>query len=225
MSATTTLETIYCDDEDIAIKAGGDFMLLAPRWQRLAYGIDGAFAAQSFAMTSQTATFTDDVADGNVIWLTKPADYYRGGEIFAISSVDDDNTITLRRLGTPDGVGLPPGGLAARAGVEFSVPTMMPQIIEATLELSRRLGIDANTIGRTPQDVRDLHDLQLATVLMVLVAQTAVMFQSDSKGGWSLKNQNHSAELESVLSRLRVRWGPSGSDDAETSAVTMRIGR
>lgn len=225
-STPTAQDTVFCDDEDIAIKAGGDFILLVPRWQRLAYGTDGAFAAQSWRMTSASATFTGDVGNGNVIWLTKPAYFSNGGgEIMAVSSVVNDTTIVVRRLGLTDGRGVPPGGTSAQTGVEYAVPTLIPQIYEATRELERRLGIDANTVGRTVDDVRDLHDLQLATVLTVLIDRISTSLQSDAQSIWNNKLRNYSAELDDVLARLRVRWGPVGSIEPEESPFTMRFGR
>lgn len=222
----TALETVFCNDEDIAIKAGGDFVLLTPQWQRLAYGTDGAFSAGSFTMTSATATFTGDLQDGNVIWLTKPVNYYHGGELLAVSSVPDDTSLVLRRVGIPDGVGVPPGGNSALTGVEYAVPTMMPQIEEATRELSRRLNIDPDVIGRTPQDIHDLHDLELATVLTVLINRMSSELQADAKSGWNVKLKNFKDEFDSVMSRLRLRWDTSTSGGVpETSSVTMRWSR
>ena len=36
----TALATVYCTDEDVAVRAGGDFILLCPKWQSRAYGTD-----------------------------------------------------------------------------------------------------------------------------------------------------------------------------------------
>ena len=34
---------VYCTDEDLAVRAGGDWFLLCPAWQQMAAGTDGVF--------------------------------------------------------------------------------------------------------------------------------------------------------------------------------------
>ena len=47
MAAPDLLTTVYATDENIAIRAGGDFAPLCPDWQKLASGSDGVFTAGS----------------------------------------------------------------------------------------------------------------------------------------------------------------------------------
>lgn len=229
MTTSAILTTTFATDEDIVVEAGGDFVLLTPTWQRLAYGTDGAFAAGSFTMTSATANFTGNLADGNVMWLTKPADTYRGGELLIVDSVASATSVVLRRVRAANGIGVPPaGGPGALAGVEYRSLTLFPQIEEATHEISRRFGVDPARIGRTPSDLADLRDLRTACVLMVMQTQLMGQLQADQNSGWNVKYRNYSQALEDVLARLHVRWlssaDGSGSAD-DTASVTMRWGR
>src|SRR3954468_19888734 len=99
MTTSDNLTARFCTDEDIVVKAGGDFINLCPRYQVRAYGNDGVIPANSFTMTSSSATFTDDVTDGNIILLTKPVTTFRtAGEIMVIDSVPTMTSVIVRRI-------------------------------------------------------------------------------------------------------------------------------
>jgi hypothetical protein len=63
---------VYATDEDIAVRAGGDFIMLCPSWQQMAYGTDGYFApGLQWVLNSTAIDFaTNNVAANQVVWLS-----------------------------------------------------------------------------------------------------------------------------------------------------------
>ena len=81
---------VYATDEDIAVRAGGDFITLCPGWQQMAYGTDGYFSPGSPWVLNSTATnfAANNVAPNQVVWLSQPKSQYPGGGVLlAIDSV------------------------------------------------------------------------------------------------------------------------------------------
>lgn len=200
------LTTVYCTDEDIAVRAGGDFALLCPRWQKLAYGTDGALAANSFTLTSASASFTGDVTTGHVVWLKKPTSSFTGsGELLAVDSVPTSTSLVLRRLGLDSGIGQPPS-TSSVSSIEYVVQSLGPQIEEASFALNQAYRIDPAWSGRMPSDVYDLRDLRQACVLTVLMQRLQAEVQDKSDAAWALKLRTYATELAEVRSRLQLRW-------------------
>src|SRR5690242_11932467 len=110
MAAPDRLATVYATDETIAIRASGDFTMLCPEWQKLAYGTDGTFAAGSpWVLTSASVDFAAvGVTAQHVVLLRKPATAFKGsGELLAVDGASSAG-LTLRRLGAGPGAGFPP---------------------------------------------------------------------------------------------------------------------
>ncbi|WP_165068404.1 hypothetical protein [Paludisphaera rhizosphaerae] len=226
MSQSDRLSTVYASDEDVAVRAAGDFVVLAPAWQKLAQGTDGAFAAGDlWTLSSPSADFqAAGVRPGHVVLLRKPSTAFKGsGELFAIASVSG-GSVTLRRIGMDAGLGAPASPSGGLTAVEFLIATLGPQIEEASFELNRRFNIDPNFPGRTPADLRDARDLRRACVLIVLALRYAAETRSD-EGDFALKLRQTEAELSEALSRLDVRWGPQGSDRQPADVFRTRIER
>ena len=104
-----TTSPVYATDEDIAVRAGGDFVTLCPPWQQMAAGVDGFFSSGSPWVLSSTATSfaANGVAPNQVVWLTGPkANFPGGGQLLAIDSVSG-SSIVLRRLHKDLNVGNP----------------------------------------------------------------------------------------------------------------------
>ena len=92
MAAPDQLATVYATDENIAIRASGDFTMLCPDWQKLAYGTDGAFAAGApWVLTSASVDFAvAGVTTQHVVLLRKPSTVFKGsGELLAVDSAAD----------------------------------------------------------------------------------------------------------------------------------------
>jgi len=221
------LTTVYCTDEQIAVRATGDFVVLCPHWQRQAYGADGVFASDDlWTLTSAAVDFeASGVAAGMVVSLTKPTSAYKGsGDLLAVDSVSG-SSVVLRRIGqAASGTGAPPCPTGGLTGVEFAVPTMGPQIDDASFDLNRRFNIDPDLPGRTPSDLRDLRDLREATVLTVLLNRYVAENRTE-RGDFPLKIGSTKQALDDVIARLSIRWGQTGSDTPDSNLFSCRIVR
>ena len=150
---------VYATDEDILVKASGDFMTLAPSWQCMAKGTDGVFqSGQPWVLTSASVNFgSNGVAPNQVVCLSGPKSQYPGGgDLLAIDSVSRHNAITLRRPHKDLNVGSPPAPAAGLTGVTFTITTFDPQIAEASFDIKRRFGIDENITFRDSSWIYDL---------------------------------------------------------------------
>jgi hypothetical protein len=214
------LATVYATDEDVAVRAAGDFAVLTPDWQKLAYALDGSIS--SWTLTSATTTFSaNGVASGHVVSLKKPtASFKGGGELLAIDSAST-NSVVMRRIGKAAGVGQTPPAVSS---VEFIVATLDPQIEEASFDLNRRFNIDPNNAERQPADLYDLRDLRQACVLTVLCWRYAAETRSDS-GDFKMKAAMFKDELSNILSRLSIRWGATADVQPATTAFSTRLSR
>ena len=227
----------FATDEDIAVRASGDFEALCPRDQVVAAGNDGAFNPGSpWTLVSASVDFLGQgLRAGQVARLGRPASSFgANGELFAIESVAT-GAITLRRKGQPCGVGQPPAPAAGLTGVEFSVRTLGPQIGRASYDLDARFGIDDRVAGRRSVDLGDPFQLREAAVLTVLYRQ----YQDQSRAGsrnpetgvpddpFALKARIIKEELDEVLDRLALRWGVDEVErrDASTTRFSTRLSR
>lgn len=226
MAAPDLLTTVYATDEDVAIRACGDFATLCPDWQKLAGGTDGAFASGSpWILSSPTIDFeAAGVLARHVVLLRKPSTAFKGsGELLAVDGASG-HSLTLRRLGTRAGQGQPPSPAGGLQDVEFLIATLDPQIEEASFDLNRRLAIDPLIPGRTPADLYDLRDLRQACVLIVLARRYAVESR-DQQGDFALKLEESKRELSELLARLQIRWSMGGPGATSTNWFSTRVVR
>jgi hypothetical protein len=217
---------VYATDEDIAVRAGGDFLTLCPSWQQMAIGTDGFFVAGApWVLNSTAVNFAaNNVAPNQVVWLSQPKTQYPGGgALLAIDSVAG-STITLRRLYKDVGVGQPPAPLAGLSNVTFTINTLDPQTEEASFQIKRRFGIDENIADRTSSWIYDLLDLRQVTVLSVLLARYGQEVRAE-KGDFALKLHQIERELEQALDRVQVRWGPSGNSAEPSTLFSCKLSR
>jgi hypothetical protein len=217
---------VYATDEDIAVRAGGDFITLCPNWQQMAYGTDGLFAPGSPWVLNSTATNfeANNVAPNQVVWLSQPKTQYPGGGVLlAIDSVLG-TSVTLRRLHKDLNVGQPPAPAAGLANVTFTINTLDPQTEEASFDIKRRFGIDENIVERTSSWIYDLRDLRMATVLSVLLARYTQETRGD-KGDFPRKLDQIKVELNQVLDRVQVRWGPFGNSEEPSTLFSCKLSR
>lgn len=224
---TMNLASVYCTDEDIAIRASSDFLALAIESQRLAYGTDGSFAAgDPWTLISASNNFTaQGINTGHVCQLKYPKGTFGGsGNMMAVSAVSGSN-LTLRRLGMTANVGLAPAPSTGLVGVEFTVYTLSPQAELASWELNRRYSIDPETQGRRPVDMHDMRDLRQAAVLWVLAQRLSASLTGQADSSWMLKLKQYQSELDNTLGRLQVRWMPIADSQATTGWMSMRIAR
>ena len=220
---------VYATDEDIAVRAGGDFALLCPPWQLMAAGTDGVFAAGSlWVLTSASVNFQNNgVAPNQVVLLTAPkASFPGGGSLLAIDSVSG-GSLVLRRLHTDLNVGQPPSPAAGLTSVAFAVNTLDPQIEEASYVLKRRYAIDDFTggnVNRSSSWLYDLRELREATVLTVLL-QRYLQETRTERGDFDKKVQRIRQELDDALARVQVRWGPFGNSAEPSTLFGCKLSR
>src|SRR5262245_31103195 len=194
---------VFATDEDILVKASGDFVTLAPAWQCMARGSDGVFAnGQPWVLTSASVNFTTNgVQPNQVVALTGPKPQYPGGgDLLAIDSVSG-SSITLRRPHKELNVGQPPAPSGGLTGVVVSILTYDPQIEEATFDIKRRFAIDENTPFRASSWVYDLRDLRMLTVLTVIYDRYTAELRSD-RGDWQRKMGHIRNLRDEVLDRV-----------------------
>ncbi len=222
------VSTLLATDEDVAVRASGDFPILCPKDQKLAYGTDGVFDAGSrWTLTSATVPFsTYGVADGHVIQLVKAGVFSPPLEMFVVTSATTGNVV-LRRKGMTDSTGQPPGPAAGTTGVTFTVATLYPQIEDASYDLYRRFGIDDAVAGRTAASLYDVREARQACVLTVLKNQYLAMARQagESSDDFAAKAKKIEAELSDLLARLAIHWqSVSGWGAAASEPATTRFG-
>jgi hypothetical protein len=223
---------VYCTDEDLAVRAGGDWFLLCPAWQQMAAGTDGVFLSGTpWVLTSTAVNFAaNGVQPNQVVQLTggTPSGSFRGaGQLFAIDSVTTVTTtgdsLSLRRLYKDLNVGQPPG-TGGLTGVTFTINTLDPQSENASFDIKRRFGIDEQIAYRSSTWVYDLQDLRMATVLSVLKDRYTAEVRVE-RGDWSYKINLVRSQLDQVLDRVQVRWGPFGNSAEPSTIFNCKISR
>jgi hypothetical protein len=222
----TQTSPVFATDEDIAVRAGGDFVVLCPQWQQMASGSDGVFAPGSpWVLTSATVDFQAAAVQPNqVVQLTGPkANFPGGGQLLAVDSVAP-GAVTLRRLHKDLNVGQPPVSAAGMLSVTFAINTMDPQIEEASFDIKRRFGIDENIAYRSSTWIYDERDLRMATVLSVLYDRYTAEARTD-RGDFARKITLVKSQLEQVLSRVQVRWGPFGNSAEPATVFSCKLSR
>jgi hypothetical protein len=219
---------VYATDEDVLVKASGDFMTLAPAWQCMAKGIDGFFnPGLPWVLFSTATNFgSNGVTPNQVVCLSAPKSQYPGGgDLLAIDSVSEDGTnITLRRPHKDLNVGNPPAPAAGLSGVAFNITTFDPQIEEASFDLKRRFGIDENITFRDSTWIYDLRDLRMVVILSVLYDRYTAELRSD-RGDWVRKMGHIRNMRDEVLDRVQIRWGPYGNSAEPSTVFSCKISR
>lgn len=228
LSASLPEQTIpvYCTDEDILVRAGGDFIMLCPPWQQMAAGTDGVFApGNPWVLNSASVNFAaNGVSANQVAWLTAPKSQFPGGgQLLAIDSVSG-NSITLRRPHKDLSVGQPPAPTSGLTGVAFTINTLDPQSEEASFDIKRRFGIDENITDRTSTWIYALRDLRMATVLTVLYDRY-VQENRAEQGDFQNKIRRIRQQLDDVLARVQVRWGPFGNSAEPSTLFGCKLSR
>jgi len=230
MSSEAQLGTVYADDESIAIRAYADFATLVPKDQVLAAASDGVFGpSDPWTLTSASSDFVaQGLQVGHVVQITGPKpDFTGAGSLFAVGAVTT-NSLTLRRLGKGDGMGLPPATADGLNGVTFTVKTFDPQIEDATFEINQKFSIDPTWATLAPDAIDNLRVLRQATILTVLARAYATSSHAKN-GDFDVKAITSKQALSEALSIVEIRWtkslGVGASLPPPTSRFSTRIGR
>jgi hypothetical protein len=221
-----TLTTLYATDEDLSIRAAGDFALLCPKDQKLAEGTDGAFsAADRWTLTSASNDFQAlGLKAGHVIQLSKQG-VFRGTEELVVVSAAP-GSVTLKRKGLAPSVGFPPGPAGGSSGINFVVTTLEPQIERTTYDLNLRYSVDDLIMGRRATDFYDIREVNEACVLEVLWTQYAAMARNAGENSDHFAKQaaSRKAELDTLLGRVVIHWNPQATI-RESSQFSTRMSR
>lgn len=223
--ALNGLAAVYCTDENIALRAWGDYMAVCPPSQKLAAGTDGVILSTNrWELTSATVNFgVAGVIPGCVVSLKVGNTFGSNGEIFAVNSVSG-GTVVLRRLGQNASVGQPPSPAAGLTGITFSVLTFGPQIDVASYDANHFFGIDVISPTKSPARLYDQRELQSYVVLMVLKRAYAISLKQKAED-YALKLEQVSEELSDLTARLTIRWGSDGKSEPPTSIFSTRVRR
>jgi hypothetical protein len=228
----------FCSDEDIARRCAADFATLCGDSQMLARGTDGTFAGASlgdpWTMSSASINFaTQGVMAGDVLHLVPPrivgtqATYPAIGQLLAIDTVTG-NPIRLRRIGLASGLGDPPTVPGTTGSYRFTVPTLYPQILDASYDLRRIYGLDELVWGRRTSDLYDLMQFVEPCVYQVLTLRYLEMARSAGEGAaddFVAKSDQYRARLDSLLDRLVIHFKPSPLPMADLTRFQTRIVR
>ncbi len=244
MPAPSTLQSVYCTDEDILVRCNADFAVLAPAWQLLAAGSDGVlvptgstspagpwtlqsasvdFAANGVNAAVGTSVFT------NVVQLTGPAPFKGAtGQLFAIDSVNG-NEITLRRPNQPLYQGQPPSGSTQLAGVTFAVKTVYPQIDNACYTINEKFGVldegsPFSIFWKQPGYMTDVRELRELATLLTLCRLYASEVRVD-RGDFALKLKEFQRDYADCEQRTIIRWGPFGQGRPASTKFSMNMMR
>jgi hypothetical protein len=218
MADPAQLTTVYASDEDVAVRAMGDYAALCPDSSMVAYGTDGRFVSNDlWTLRSVLVPFTTNgVAVGNVVRLVKPETTYKGGgTLMAVSSVAA-NALTLRRIGQSTGEGQAPGPVGGLTSITFECKTFGPQIEQVSYDLNQQYGIDPDISFVGPTALADIRQLRQACVLTVLM-ESYIIANRTYKGDFDLKIEQYKTELERTLGFLKIRWT---SRDREMQPIT-----
>ena len=197
----------FVSDEDIAIRAPTDFVMLCPRDQVIAAGSDGSFTTlDPWTLRSSAVDFASiGLAPGHVVQLqSSGAASAATPRLFAVEQVTAQG-VHLRRIGLASGNGQPPGVEMDVPTVAFRVATYGPQIESVGFDLMQRFGLDPGTEGRAPADLVDPRELREATVVSVLERRCFDLAQ-EPDSPLARKARHYGNEFDSILSRIALHW-------------------
>jgi hypothetical protein len=225
MSSEALLSLVYATDEDIAVRAYGDFAALVPKDAILAQGTDGVFSSGDlWTLNSASNNFaTQGIKVSHVVQLSGPAPYKGSGRLFAVGAVNGD-AITLRVIGKADGIGSPPSPAGGLTGVSFVIRTFDPQLEDASFQINQQFGIDPNWPQAAPTLIYDLRVLRQTAALTVLVRAYTTDTRSKD-GDFARKIGELKQALSDTKAILQIRWNQATNIPPPTSLYSTRIVR
>ncbi len=224
--APSWLSTVYATDEDISIRASGDYAELVPDHQLVIRITDGSLMSiNPWVITSATANFIGaGCQPGQVVHII-PNDanvYGADGDDFAVDAVML-NSLTLRRIGMASGSGQRPGH-GNLTQIKLSIHTFGPQIEDVSFDLNQMFAIDPQSQFWGPANLYNQRQLRQACVLMVLNRQYKTGLRSKDSD-WAAKAMGTKTDLENVVQRLSVGWGKNNQADLPATRQNGRISR
>jgi hypothetical protein len=189
-------------DEDVAIKAAGDFATLIPAHQRAAYGTDGTLSN----WTLSTAANLTGLGAGHVVHVGRSGNAWH--DLLAYQSKSGGD-LTLRRVGMDSGYGPPPSPPAGTVLVTFWAPTALPQIKAVTASILRRFGFaDYAAIGSALDGAGDPEHFRPLATISVLIDLLGTQHRAgSSEENFHTKYKDLLAERETLAADLIDDYG------------------
>jgi hypothetical protein len=212
----TDFAGLLCTDEQVAYYCEADWPDLTLGSQRLAQGVQGGVGAGTWALTDNSVAFdaAGIVVGHTVIFTSQPgqpqqgqpllAGIWRQNDTFAVSltTAPSGHTLTLRRLGLPDGAGSPPARPSGATNVSYHVPYLRPQIAEVTRRLTERYRF-VNPGQYRPEDFTEA----AAKWVVYDLLNTKARNGGDKADSFAGKAKTVRADLERCLAVLDRTYG------------------
>lgn len=194
---------VFATDEDVLLRAPGDFTLLCPRDQVLARGTDGTLVA-SWNLQSAAVDFPSrGVRPGHVVQLLAPGSSGQApARLYVLDSVSPGSVI-LRVQGQSSGEGEPPSPSNSATRTDFLIATLAPQIADATASLDARFRL--SEVVNPSADV--LTEIKAVVVLTVLERRYREIGHCAGEQADALlkRAQSLAVERDERLARLAIR--------------------
>jgi hypothetical protein len=225
MTADDLALTLFSTDEDLLIRAFGDWETVVPVHQALARAADGV--VDGWQLTSGSIDFgAAGVAPGHVVSLYRNAGATERVVDRLVVEAAEGMTLTLRRAGQAAGTGQPPTPTTTDSRT-FAVLTLGPQARRAAYDLCQRFSIDPATPLRSPSslaDARQLRDAGTAITLHWAYAGAARQAGDSGDSLWATAKM-YAAEREEFLERLQLRWARADALQPSSTKFSMRLSR
>lgn len=213
-------DSLLTTDEDVAIRAAGDFATLVPAHQRAAYGTDGELSG----WTLTTGANLSGLAAGHVVAFERKTPAWH--DLLAVESADTGaGTVTLKRIGLDAGDGPPPAPLGGTTGLLFYAPTARPQIAAATRTILRRWGFaDYAAIASALDGAGDAEDFRELATLDVLISLLGTQHRAgSSEENFHTKYKDLIAERATLSAELVDQYEVPTTGARPLIASVMRL--
>lgn len=211
---------LFCTDEDVAVRAAGDFGQMVPKFTVVARGADGTIdAADAWLLVSACPFQQTGIGPGHVlVWRYGPNQVNAvASQIYGVVAAEPGG-LRLRQLGSDDVVpGMPPD---PATGVPFAAPTVRPQIQRATRDLMFMFQVASLDQLESLDDFRSACELLVYLRLLVTMAQGA-----SNRDAWLEKYRLMKLDWDRTLEALGSIYGPAtlGQDPAVVPLETVRL--
>ncbi|MFO0955843.1 MAG: hypothetical protein U0800_00055 [Isosphaeraceae bacterium] len=201
---------VFATDEDILLRAPGDYHLLCPRDQVLARGTDGTLVGPWGLQSASVDFQARGVRPGHVAQLIAPGS---GGmnpaRLYVVDSASPASA-SLRVPGQAAGQGEPPSPPNSAIRTEFLIATLGPQIADVTTALDARF--------RLARDLPADAQVEIRAVIVLTVLERRYQEVSRCHGehndSFVAKARALANERDERLARLAIRLDSSSNPAA-----------
>jgi len=214
----------FCNDVDIARFEPMLFGENHLPWQVLAAGENGQVEGTAFS-DSSADFIAGGVKAGGIIYM-RSADGLLDGiyEIVSVDSATELSVSVIRSDSQQDSI-------APKSGEEISywIGTLEPQIVEAAMHLTKRLGMQPGCAVSElkAEDILDIEPLRQVSVFLVISNVYAILDSSGKDENFSNKSKHYRELYQAALERCRVSIDSDGDGvgDITICGGTFRMKR